>query len=527
MTKKNSTHRLFGLVALAAAFIFVVAACSTSDPDPTATAIPAAAPTSAPVPTTAPAPTAIPIVGSGVVGGSADFDSETMVSQGYWLSRDQFGPFVMGSGMGIPFAPPMEQVGMAIQMIAQNENDQVVVPTNMMPLQAVFASASPKLINDPRDFDPMDFEGLRLDPGTFDKTVRVRGQAETMLKESQWAHNFATRHFGKPTDDFGAQQRFMGMMVAMLAQMKGQYAMQNLMGEDGLYHDSDGATDYTANWVMLHALSDIAGLTGDTSGRYANAESHPMFEGAATGLLNMLESRQPQGAREAAAAIRALAYRASTATDTTVRDQALAKAASVTDGTLVGLSTSADVVEISAAIAGLTSAAIATGDDKYKDSADKLFATLAQDFDGSLGIFKSKTVYSEDDIAWIIGGLNFLGQRGNNDTKKAAKATLLAFYESAVSMSGLQLSAPPGKNGAMAGAWELDLPSVLYYHPENTPPPPMAGALTVPAEIVTWDGSAWSVTSDRFVPGSAMHLANELNWLGPHLGSVPFPPITR
>jgi hypothetical protein len=79
--------------------------------------------------------------------------------------------------------------------------------------------------------------------------------------------------------------------------MQGQYAMQNLMGEDGLYHDSDGATDYTANWVMLRALSDIAGLTGDTSGRYANADSHSMFDGAATGLLNMLES-PPAGRRE-------------------------------------------------------------------------------------------------------------------------------------------------------------------------------------------------------------------------------------
>jgi hypothetical protein len=27
------------------------------------------------------------------------------------------------------------------------------------------------------------------------------------------------------------------------------------------------------------------------------------------------------------------------------------------------------------------------------------------------------------------------------------------------------------------------------------------------------------------VTAGAMHLANELNWLGPHLGSIPFPPI--
>ena len=66
---------------------------------------------------------------------------------------------------------------------------------------------------------------------------------------------------------------------------------------------------------------------------------------------------------------------------------------------------------------------------------------------------------------------------------------------------------------------------MLYYHPENAPPPPMAGMLPVPAEEVSWNGSAWSVTSTRFVPAGAMHLSNELNWLGPHLGSVPFPQV--
>jgi hypothetical protein len=71
-----------------------------------------------------------------------------------------------------------------------------MIPQNMKPLQAVFAGASPRLVNDPRDFDAMDFEGLRLDPSTFDERVTVRGQAETMLKESQWAHNFASSHFG-------------------------------------------------------------------------------------------------------------------------------------------------------------------------------------------------------------------------------------------------------------------------------------------------------------------------------------------
>lgn len=372
----------------------------------------------------------------------------------------------------------------------------------------------------------MDFEGLRLDPDTFDKTVYVRGQAETMLKETQWAHNFGSGHFGKPDGDFGAQQRFIGMMVSMLAKMQGQYEMQNLMGDDGLFHDSDGNLNYTANWVMLHALSDIAGLTGDTGGRYIDPDAHPMFDGAATALMGALDDRVPASPQEAAAAIRALAYRASTAVDSGLHDSAVARAGSIADSILVGL-VSDDVVDRASEIAGLIAAAEISDDDSYRDAAEILFASLSADFNPVHGVFESRSVYSSDQVAWIIGGLNSLAQKAGDQVKFPEKEVLLAFYESSVANSGLQLSAPPGKNGAMAGEWEKDLPGVIYYHPVNTPPPPMAMALTVPAEEITWDGESWSVTSDRFVPAGAMHLANELNWLGSHLGSIPFPEVSR
>ena len=126
--------------------------------------------------------------------------------------------------------------------------------------------------------------------------------------------------------------------------------------------------------------------------------------------------------------------------------------------------------------------------------------------------------YKADDVAWIIGGLNSLAQNRSTLSKQPAADMLVAFYESTMSLAGMQLSAPSGKNGAMAEEWGKDLPDALFYHPANTPPPPMEGMLTVPAEEI-----AWEITSDRFVPSGTMHLANELNWLGPHLGSVLFP----
>ena len=515
------------LLLLVGLAIFALA-CTSAPPTPTATPSPTAtvAPTNTPVPAATETPQAslVAATGSGIEGGDPDFNAAALIWQGYWLSRNHFGPFVMASGMGIPFMPPMEMMQSAMKMVAQNPDDPLQIPQNMMPLQAVFASGSTSLVNDPRDFGPLDLEGFRLDPATFDETIKVRAQGETMLKLTQWAHNFSNEHFGKPTDDFGALQRFLGVMVAMLSQMQGQYAMQNLLNmDDGLYRDSDGTLDYTGNWVMLHTLSDVSVLTGESS-RYANPDSHTMFEGAATGLFQALKDRDPETSIESAAAIRALVYRSWTAEDRTIADAAMGQARSIADGTLVGF-TSGDVVEQAAAIVGLVSVGVATKEDRYLDASDAIFKTLSGDFDPAHGIFHSKNVYNVDDVAWIIGGLNFLAQRGNAGTRGPAFDMLLAFYEATISLGGMQLSAPPGKNGVMAGEFEKNLPNVVYYHPADTPPPPMVMKLPVPAEEITWDGSSWSVTSDRLVTAGAMHLANELNWLGPHLGSKPFPPI--
>ena len=262
---------------------------ATATPIPP-TAIPA--PTSAPV-VSEPAEPPRTLISSEIQGGDTDFNVDALVWQSYWLSRNQFGPFVMASGMG-----------------------------------------SPALVNDPRDFDPMNFEAFRLNPDSFDTTISVRGQTETMLKESQWARNFSSVHFG---------------------------------------------------------------------------------------------------------------------------------------------------------------------------------------------VFDSKLVYTTDDVAWIIGGLNFSPQQATGDARSDIYRVFLGFYESTISLAGLQLSAPPGKSGAMSSPLEQNLPNMNYYHSANTLPHPMAGALTVAGSEITWDGSEWQLNSDLFVPASAMHLANEFNWVGPHLGSIPFP----
>ena len=114
------------------------------------------------------------------------------------------------------------------------------------------------------------------------------------------------------------------------------------------------------------------------------------------------------------------------------------------------------------------------------------------DFDSASGVFTSKSNYTTDNVAWIIGGLNALTLAGPEELRAPAAATLVAFFEAALDQSGMQLSAPPGKSGAMASPFEMDLPSVVYYHGRNTPPPPMAGGtfgrLPLPAAEIAIDG---------------------------------------
>jgi hypothetical protein len=516
---------IVGILAFFAAFAIIAAACSGDDDwdDPTPTPSPGTE-------TQPPVDDAFsPGDPSGIAGADPDFDFVAMTWQGYWLSRDHFGPFVMQSGMGIAFEPPMEMLQAAMAMVAQNPDDPPFMPQNLAPLQAVYASGDPSAIHDLTQIAPDDFSAFRFDPDTFDTTIEVAAMAQTMLKESQWARSFSTSHFGDPDGDFGAQQRFMGVMVNLLAQMQGRYAVDNLQGDDGLYVDSDGELDLQGNWVLLHAFADLVGLTSDESSRYYDPEAAGQWQVAAKELFAALSDREVQGATEATSAIRAAVYYAWTSPDADEKAKGLDKASELADGLLEV--SPASTMEKAAGIWGLVQVGEIESDSAYLTAAVALFNDLQSDFDSEHGVFNSISTYTADDVAWLLSGLSAMSQRGPDAQRGPASKMLIALFESTMDQSGLQLSAPPGKNGAMAGEWEKALPSVVYYHGADTPPPPAAGGTfgkaPVPASVIEWDGDQWKVTDDRFTTAWAMHLANELNWLVPHLGSVPFPPISR
>ena len=121
------------MIALLALGLVVFAACTSDDKTTPTSSTPAAAAVSATAAPATPAagngsaeattPESIAATRSTLVGANEEFNYGAAVWQGYWLSRDHFGPFVMGSGLGIPFTPPMEMLGQAIAMVAQNPDD--------------------------------------------------------------------------------------------------------------------------------------------------------------------------------------------------------------------------------------------------------------------------------------------------------------------------------------------------------------------------------------------------------------------
>ena len=248
--------------------------------------------------------------------------------------------------------------------------------------------------------------------------------------------------------------------------------------------------------------------------------------GAADRLFEALASRQPADTEELSLAIQALTWYAASTGNADNRSQAI---------TLIGQHGDAlsgankdDATRKAHAIRGLVEAYRLSGDGKYLTAAASVFAGLVAEYDAAHGVFGSQSSYTIDDVSVIMGALNSLKLFGGDAVDQAgAEEIFTGFFESAVNMSGLQMSAPP-KNVAK-GIFEQDEPDIYYAYP-GMPMPPMAGGdfgiAPVFATKVTWDGSQWSVTNARFDAAGAMYASNEFIWF--HNDEVNgFPEVTQ
>ena len=471
--------------------------------------------------TPAPQPTAAPAEESttqGIVGQVPEFDATAAEEEGYWYSRYNLGNLVFRSGLGEAFKPDPAVIKHFIQLADANpdDGDTAGPRPGVVPLKAVYASGDPHYI---QKLDPNDYNTQRWDPASFDATVTARSQGWTMIKETEWSKQFhVDDHFGTPVDDFGAQWRFVGLLLDAEAKQQGLYALQNLKNDQGLIANSDGTLDWGGQWVMLEAFSDLGGtlamgaLPHSQTNRYADAGASNKFLGAADMLFVALADREPEGIEELSLAVQALTWYAANTTQAVNQQQALEK---ITEfGAALKDAEPANATERAFIIRGLVEAYRTSGDEDYLSAAAETFDKLVEEYDAANGVFTSQNVYTIDNVAVIMGALNSLKFYGGNavDLDKV-EALFTGFYESAVNLSGLQQSVPPVP--VAKGAFEQEEPVIYYGHP-SVPKPPMAGGefgiAPVFATEVTWDGSSWSVTDGRFDAAGAMHASNEFIW---------------
>ena len=444
-----------------------------------------------------------------ILPGIDGFNATDAEEEGYWYSRYNLLSLVMQSGNGEVFMPDPVMIMGAIQAVDADptDGDTAVPPANPAMLRLVYAGGDPHFT---QMMNPDDFATLRWVGG--DTSVTTEASAWTIIKELEWAKQFHVDfHFGTPQDDFGAQQRFVGMIMSLEAKMQ----LMAWMQQPELFIDS-----LAGNYVMLSALSDAVNVYGATtvphsdSNRYADPAATDMFAQAADALFAQLELSQPADVRELSLGIQSMVWYAANTTNTAN------KAAALDNISAWGQALAAERVDTPAVMAtkvrGLIEAGRTTNNDRLLNKAAQSFNQMSRRYDGRYGNFRGQTTYTIDDVGTILGSINaarlFLDARIDQDQ---AEAIFTGFYESAVNISGLQISSPPV--GLFKAPFEQEEPELFLRYP-TTPFPPMAGGdygiAPVFAASVTWDraNSVWTVDQYNFDTAGAMHSANEMIW---------------
>ncbi|MDA1258188.1 MAG: hypothetical protein O3C10_10180 [Chloroflexi bacterium] len=530
------------MVAATAAVAVVAAACSSDSPaaePPPATAIP---------PTVIPAtPTAEPqpVSGTGLLNGNPDYNFGVALSNAYWYSRYTLGSLSMMSGAGVAFEPPMEAVMGMVQAVDQGpaEGEHVVMPGNAALLRAVYAGGDPQFQN-AFNGEAMDLTNYRWLEDGIDPTLTPAAQAQTIIKQTEWAKFFNSPGWGgTPSSDFGAMHRFKGMVMFAEAAQIATFALQNLRNEDGLFVAealfnngvvtvSDASVHPADQYQMLQALSDLRILLSEPdlyNGLYRNPDLLAIVSEAVDDLFARVAEMEPGDLMEMGIAAQALAWYAASTDDPQLQSRALDMLGQTGDALVAAAPT--DVIGRARAARGLWEASRVLGDDRFSEAAAGHVTALLDAYNPEMGYFESALDLHDWEVGDILGALNSTVVNGSARVDPTTVQGVYAnFFEATVNIGGLlqaripkEMEASPFELARITNDIEFaypTIPSVMAAGGAN-------GTAAVHASRITFDMDAgqWRVTDRRFDTAAAMHTSNEMMWT---FGSVSgFPSIDQ
>jgi len=481
-----------------------------------------------------------------LTGGLDGYDIESVAWNGYWYSRYNLGSVVMMAGMGVPLEPPMEAVMAMAAAIDQGPEggEHVVMPMNANLIQAVYAGGDATFAN-AFNGDPNDFTNWLWSPEALDTRLLPSAQAQTILKEIEWAKLFNNGGWaGTPTDDFGAMDRFKGVVLFAEAKAQARFALDNLRNANGLFvaearfeNDAvvtDGSAGSDADqFMMLTALSDLR-LTlsnaADFNGVYGDSEYLAALESEVDALFGLLEDVKPATILGQSQAAQAMVWFATATTDEALRERALDRLDALGDE-LADVSPSG-VVEQARAIRGLLESSRVLGNEAHLDAAVDLFVEMMAAYDGATGSFDGVGTLDTWEIGDIIGALNSLRFNATDVVRRSdVETALTGFFEATVNVGGLLRSAPPKE--MEASPFEVErLADPVYFAYPGMPTPDAAGgpngSSSVDVAVIGFDAAAgvWSPADTRYDTAGAMHASNEMFWVWGFQNGFPVVPGT-
>ena len=513
-------------VVLAATFALATIAVACSSETPVA---------EAPAPTVIPAtptPETQPVSGTGLHNGLPEYNFGVALSNAYWYSRYTLGSLSMMSGLGVQFSPPMEKVQAMVAMVDQGpaEGEHVMMPANAALLRAVYASGDPQFQN-PFNGEPMDLSNYRWLEDGVDKTITPSAQAQTMIKQTEWAKFFNTTAVsGRPTSDFGAMDRFKGMVMYAEASQMAMFALQNLRNEDGLFVAgaefnngemtvTDPAVRPADQYQMLQALSDLRILLSNPdqyNGLYNNPDLLTMVSEASDDLFAHIVMMEPEDVFEMGLAAQALVWFAASTNDPQLQSEALDMLHETGDALIESAPTG--VIDRARAVRGLWEASRVLGGTGYGTAAAGHVTALLDAYNPEMGYFEGVTELHDWELGDILGALNSTLVNGSDLTdSEAVREVYAGFFEATVNIGGLLQARIPKEMEASPFELAHTTDDLLFAYP--TIPTPMAaggpnGTAAVQASRLEFDQDAgrWRVTDRRFDTAAAMHASNEMMW---------------